>query len=235
MTEVYSCKFNIDTGCVEMECVDGRFIAIDCTAVEDEIADNRFDRAELDYLIYNQPVEYVNLILNTKHIKHYRTDISTLSQVGTKLNTAEELSQNADDRRTQIYRYIRLTNLIHELLDMVDVGRIAFTPAVELSYLTENEQRDLLTTIESEECTPSLAQTQQMRKLSENNELDIDRILSIMTKPKANQKEYLKIPTERINQYFDERFTNKQREEIIIKALDHYSRYLQRTKDRGVR
>lgn len=70
MTEVYSCKFNIDTGCVEMECVDGRFIAIDCTAVEDEIANNRFDRAELDYLIYNQPVEYVNLILNTKHIKH---------------------------------------------------------------------------------------------------------------------------------------------------------------------
>lgn len=165
----------------------------------------------------------------------YRTDISTLSQVGTKLNTAEELSQNSDDSRTQIYRYIRLTNLIHELLDMVDVGRIAFTPAVELSYLTENEQRDLLTTIESEECTPSLAQAQQMRSLSENNELDIDRILSIMTKPKANQKEYLKIPAERINQYFDERVTNKQREEIIIKALDHYSRYIKRNKDRGAR
>ena len=115
-----------------------------------------------------------------------RTDL-TSCQVGTKFRTDEVIAQDAPDSTRQVQRYIRLTELIPEILQMVDDGKIALTPAVELSYLTKQEQKDLLETMESEDCTPSLSQAIQMKQLSQAGELDIDRIFDILREPKANQ------------------------------------------------
>ena len=125
-------------------------------------------------------------------------------------------------------RYIRLTNLEKPLLSLVDEGRIAFTPAVELSYLTRQEQRDLMETIESEDCTPSLSQAIRMRKLSEAGKLDMDGIFSILSEVKGNQKEYIKLPSEKVGKYLDKLRTPQQKEDFILKALAFYVRHLER-------
>ena len=117
-----------------------------------------------------------------------RTDL-TSAQVGRKLETAEIIGEQSGESRNQVRRYIRLTNLIPSILQMVDEGKIALTPAVELSYLTEWEQRELLETMESEDCTPSLSQAIQMKALSQSGQFDMDTIFHIMTQPKANQQE----------------------------------------------
>lgn len=164
----------------------------------------------------------------------YRTDLETDAtsyQVGTKSDSGTELSTETDDSRTQIYRYIRLNELEKPLLDMVDEGRIAFTPAVELSYLTKDEQTDLIETIQSEEATPSLAQAQRMRKLSENGELDMDRIFSILTEVKGNQKESVSVPTEAFSKYVKGDRSPKKYREFVMKAIDYYCRHLERQKD----
>ena len=153
----------------------------------------------------------------------------TSDQLGPKLTT-NEISDK--DSATQVKRYIRLTNLIHELLDMVDGGRIAFTPAVELSYLTESEQQNLLTTIESEDCTPSLSQAQQMKYLSQAELLDMDQIFSIMTKPKANQKEKISIKVDEIKKYFPKGYTVEQMKNDLIKGLELLKK--QRERRRGM-
>lgn len=120
---------------------------------------------------------------------------------------------------------------------MVDDGKIAFTPAVELSYLNKTEQRDLLTTIESEDCTPSLSQSQQMKSLSHAGILNIDEIFSIMVRPKPNQKEVIKIKVEAVDKYLKGCTTHKEREDFLLKACEYYSRFLQRqrNKDRDAR
>ena len=153
----------------------------------------------------------------------------TLDQLGPKLTTSE-ISDT--DSATQVKRYIRLTSLIPELLDMVDSGRIAFTPAVELSYLTESEQKDLLTTIESEDCTPSLSQAQQMKCLSQAGLLDMDQIFSIMTKPKANQKEKISIKVDEIKKFFPKDYTAEQMKKDVIKGLELLKK--QRERRRGM-
>lgn len=130
-----------------------------------------------------------------------RSDL-TLSQVATKSDTAAEIGSQTNESRDQVFRYIRLTNLILQLLQMVDECIIAFTPAVELSYLAEQEQRDLLDTMESEDCTPSLSQAQRLKKLSQDGCLNMDMIFVILTEEKANQKEKLKIPMERVRNFF---------------------------------
>ncbi|MGN0468049.1 MAG: ParB/RepB/Spo0J family partition protein [Acutalibacteraceae bacterium] len=158
-----------------------------------------------------------------------RTDL-TSSQVGTKFRSDELLAETMPDSRMQIQRYIRLNNLQKPLLDMVDEGRISFTPAVELSYLTEAEQLDLITTIESEDCTPSLSQAQRMHKLSEENNLTMDAIFEIMQEQKANQKEYVKIPVETFKKYFKKDIPPKKMEEITEKALARYAAFLQKQK-----
>ncbi|MDD4495391.1 MAG: ParB/RepB/Spo0J family partition protein, partial [Eubacteriales bacterium] len=116
----------------------------------------------------------------------------TLSQVATKSDTAAEIGKQQGKSRDQVFRYIRLTNLIPEFLQYVDDGKIALTPAVELSYLTKEEQAALLETIESEQCTPSLSQAQRMKKISGEGQLDVDTIFGILTAEKANQKEQIK-------------------------------------------
>ena len=126
--------------------------------------------------------------------------------------------------RAQIQRYIRLTNLVPELLDMVDEGKVAMRPAVELSYLSEEEQHSLVETIECEDCTPSHVQAIKMRNFSKEGKLNDDVILSIMQEEKPNQKEKLKIPTERISKYFTPGTPVQKIEDTIIKALELYRR-----------
>ena len=134
----------------------------------------------------------------------------------------EILADNSPDSNTQIQRYIRLTNLIPEILDMVDDGRIAFRPAVELSYLTEQEQGTLYDTMGREDCTPSLAQAIKMKAFSRDEKLTDAVILSIMEEEKPNQKEQFRIPKERISKYFKPGTPARTMEDTIIKALDYY-------------
>lgn len=152
-----------------------------------------------------------------------RTDL-TLEQVAPKLS-AEIIGESENISKDTVKRYIRLTNLLPKLLEYVDEGRIAFTPAVELSYLNDIEQQDLIQTIESEDCTPSLSQAVRMKKLSQQGLLDDDKILEIMSEEKANQKERIKIPTERVRKFFPKNYTNSQIEDEIVKLCEaHYKR-----------
>ena len=151
-----------------------------------------------------------------------RTDL-TSSQVGKRLNTYEVIAEESGESRNQIHRYIRLTNLLPELLKFVDDGQISFTPAVELSYLNDIEQRDLLQAMELNDCTPSLSQAVRMKKLSQAGKLDDDKIGEIMAEEKANQREKIKIPAERIRRFFPKSYTTEQIEEAIVKLCE--SRY----------
>lgn len=148
----------------------------------------------------------------------------TSSQLGTKSRTDELIAQQSGESRNQIQRYVRLTYLIPEILQMVDEKKIALTPAVELSYLTESEQRDLLETMESEDCTPSLSQSQQLKKLSQSGELDMDRILELLQQPKANQEEKLRFDMKDIRRYFPKNYTTARIQQTILQLLEKYER-----------
>ena len=161
----------------------------------------------------------------------FRTDL-TSSQVGTKLRTDDKVAQGFGVGRMTVQRFIRLTELIPPILQMVDEGKIALTPAVELSFLKKDEQENLFATMESEEATPSLSQAQRMKSLSQSGRLDMDMIFSIMTEEKGNQKETLKINTSKLKKYFPKNTTPKQMEETIIKLLE---RELQRKRNRDSR
>ncbi len=158
----------------------------------------------------------------------FRTDL-TSSQVVTKLRTDDKVAQGFGVGRMTVQRFIRLTELIPPILQMVDEGKIALTPAVELSFLKKDEQENLFATMESEEATPSLSQAQRMKQLSQSGQLDMDTIFAIMTEEKGNQKETLKINTSKLKKYFPKNTTPKQMEETIIKLLE---RELQRKRGR---
>ncbi len=145
-----------------------------------------------------------------------RTDL-TSDQVGLKLS-AEQVSN--DDSATQVKRFIRLTNLIKPLLDMVDEGKIAFTPAVELSFLNDTEQADLVEVIEVCEATPNLSQAQRLKKISQGDGLIPEVIAEILNEQKANQKERIKIPTEKLRKYFPKRYTAADMEKEIFAMLE---------------
>lgn len=161
----------------------------------------------------------------------FRTDL-TSSQVVTKLRTDDKVAQGFGVGRMTVQRFIRLTELIPPILQMVDEGKIALTPAVELSFLKKDEQENLFATMESEEATPSLSQAQRMKQLSQSGRLDMDTIFAIMTDEKGNQKETLKINTSKLKKYFPKNTTPKQMEETIIKLLE---RELQRKRNRDSR
>ena len=148
----------------------------------------------------------------------------TSSQLGTKLRTDELIAQQVGESRNQIQRYIRLTYLIPEILQLVDEKKIALTPAVELSYLKESEQRDLLETMESEDCTPSLSQSQQLKKLSQSGELDMDTIFGLLQQPKANQEEKLRFDMKDIRRYFPKNYSTSKIHETILKLLEKYEK-----------
>ena len=161
----------------------------------------------------------------------FRTDL-TSSQVVTKLRTDDKVAQGFGVGRMTVQRFIRLTELIPPILQMVDEGKIALTPAVELSFLKKDEQENLFATMESEEATPSLSQAQRMKSISQSGQLDMDMIFAIMTEEKGNQKETLKINTSKLKKYFPKNTTPKQMEETIIKLLE---RELQRKRNRDSR
>ena len=161
-----------------------------------------------------------------------RVDL-TSSQVGTRSD--ELLAQQTGESRNQVQRYIRLTNLIPGILRMVDEGRIALTPAVEISYLREQEQADLLETMESEDCTPSLSQAIQMKALSQSGQLDMDTIFHIMTQPKANQQEKISFKVSELRDFFPRHYTAAQMMQEIKVALKERQQRLQRQRNRDAR
>ena len=157
-----------------------------------------------------------------------RTDLTSRQVVG-KLETADLIADNESGR--QVQRYIRLTELIPEILKMVDDGKIALTPAVELSYLTKQEQRDLLETMESEDCTPSLSQAIQLKKLSQAGELNMDKIFDILREPKANQQDKISFRVEDLRKFFPKSYTAARIQETILKLLTDYYRKRQRSRE----
>ena len=159
-----------------------------------------------------------------------RTDL-TSRPVGEKLYSVEVLAKEANESARQIHRYIRLTELITPILDMVDDGKIAMRPAVELSYLSQEEQTVLLDTMELEDCTPSHAQAIKMRKFSEEGRLNENVIFSILSEEKGNQKEQFRIPKERIGKFFSPGTPAKTMEDTIVKALELYKKR-ERSKER---
>ncbi|WP_294903815.1 ParB/RepB/Spo0J family partition protein [uncultured Eubacterium sp.] len=166
-----------------------------------------------------------------------RTDLTSNPQ-GRKLvnkETARIVGEENGDSQTQVRRYVRLTYLVPELLEMVDEGRIKMRPAVEISYLDEDSQRDLVDAIDTEDCTPSHAQTIKMRKFFDEGKLSSDVITSIMQEEKPNQKEKIVIPNKTVEKYIPKSIPAEKRQDYVCKALEHYGKYLQRTRDRESR
>ena len=160
-----------------------------------------------------------------------RTDL-TSSQVETKLRSDQKVAEEAGESRAQIQRYIRLTELQPELQQMVDDKKIAFTPAVEISYLKPDEQRMLLDTISSEQATPSLSQAQRLKKLSQSGELTDDSMLSIMSEQKKPERNDLTIPADVLEKFFPRSFTPMKMQEVIIKLLESWQRKRQQSRER---
>ena len=166
-----------------------------------------------------------------------RTDLTSNPQ-GRKLvnkETAQIVGEENGDSQTQVRRYVRLTYLVPELLEMVDEGRIKMRPAVEISYLDEDNQRDLVDAIDTEDCTPSHAQTIKMRKFFDEGKLSSDVITSIMQEEKPNQKEKIIIPNKTAEKYIPKSIPAEKRQDYVCKALEHYGKYLQRMRDRESR
>ncbi|MBR6608858.1 MAG: ParB/RepB/Spo0J family partition protein [Oscillospiraceae bacterium] len=152
-------------------------------------------------------------------------------QVGENLWSVSVIAEDAPDSERQIQRYIRLTNLIPEFLEKVDEEKIALTPAVEISYLSEQQQYDLLETMESEDCTPSLSQAQQMKKLSQQGNLDMDSIFRIMSQPKANQKEKISFEADELRKYFPKSYTDNDIKEALVSLAAQYKARKSRDRD----
>lgn len=155
-------------------------------------------------------------------------------QVGpdfSRKSTAQILGEDANESASQVKRYIRLTNLIPAILQMVDDGKIALTPAVELSYLLPSEQESLLSLMESDEVTPSLSQAQRLRRMSEEGMMTEKGMLHLMSEVKGNQVEYVKVPMESLRSYFRPDTSMKQMTETIVKAMEYYKQYLERQRN----
>ena len=166
-------------------------------------------------------------ILPSEKAFAYKLKMEALSHQGTSRQVGEkwsvqQLSESGVDSERQVHRYIRLTNLIPEILTMVDEGKIALTPAVELSYLTEQKQRNLLETMESEDCTPSLSQAIRLKKLSQNGTLNLQIIPEILREPKANQQEKISFRVEEIRKFFPKSYSSAKIQETILKLLGEY-------------
>ena len=156
-----------------------------------------------------------------------RTDL-TLSQVATKLDAAAEIGKSAGESRDQVFRYIRLTNLIPGILKLVDEGKIALTPAVELSYLQPSEQETLFSIMDCDEVTPSLSQAQRLRRMSENQTLTDTVAMQLMSEVKGNQVEYVRVPVDKLRSFFRPDTSMKQMTETLVKAMEFYNKHLER-------
>ena len=163
-----------------------------------------------------------------------RSDLTSL-QVATKWNAAARVGEAANDSADKVHRYIRLTHLIPELLQLVDEGRIALTPAVALSYLRDQEQYDLLETIESEDCTPSLSQAQRMKQFSEGGHLSMDAIFRIMSEPKPNQREKIVFRYDDLRRFFPNHSTKEIHDTILRLIESEFQRQQRARRDRDAR
>ena len=163
-----------------------------------------------------------------------RSDLTSL-QVATKWNAAARVGEAANDSADKVHRYIRLTHLIPELLQLVDEGRIALTPAVALSYLRDQEQYDLLETIESEDCTPSLSQAQRMKQFSEGGHLSMDAIFRIMSEPKPNQREKIVFRYDDLRRFFPNHSTKEIHDTILRLIESEFQRQHRARRDRDAR
>ena len=184
-----------------------------------------------EHILPSEKAKAYKMKMDAMRRKAGRPSKENLTPMVSDLRTDEKIGLENGESREQVRRYIRLNELTPKLLDLVDEGKIGFRPAVELSYLTEEEQQDLLETIESEEATPSLAQAMRMKDLSKNCELDMDAIFKIMTEEKGNQKMNVKIPMERLDRYFTRGTPPKEIEDVIIKALEFYRKRVREERD----
>ena len=210
-----------------IETVPALIYSMDRDAAVIALVDSNLHR---EHLLPSEKAHAYKMKMEAMSHQGQRTDL-TLSQVATKLDTAAEIVKAVGDSRDKVFRYIRLTNLIPEILQMVDQGKIALTPAVELSFLKESEQRDLLETMESEDCTPSLSQSQQLKKLSQSGELDMDRIFELMRQPKANQEEKLRFDLKEIRRYFPKNYSTERIQQTILQLLEKYERNWRRERN----
>lgn len=183
-----------------------------------------------EHILPSEKAHAYKLKLDAIKRQGQRTDLSDNSTCGQLVHKSRDVVADEESGR-QVQRYIRLTELIPPVLEMVDNGQIAFSPAVELSYLAETEQADLLVTMESEDCTPSLSQAQRMKKLSQGGKLDMDTIFEIMTEEKANQKEQIKLKKDNIKGFFPKGYTAQQMEKTIMKLLQEWQRKRERNRD----
>ena len=173
-------------------------------------------------------------ILPSEKAFAYKLKMDALNRQGTSRQVGEkfsvtQISDATGDSERQVHRYIRLTELIPEILQMVDDGRIALTPAVELSYLNKWEQKDLLETMESEDCTPSLSQAMNLKAASQARKLDMDRIFDIMTQPKPNQQERIRFDVSDIRKFFPKNYTTAKIQKTIYQLLENYQRTWKRS------
>ena len=210
-----------------IETVPALIYSMDRDAAVIALVDSNLHR---EHLLPSEKAHAYKMKMEAMGHQGHRTDL-TSTQVGRKLETAEIIGEQSGESKNQVRRYIRLTNLIPEILQMVDQGKIALTPAVELSYLKESEQRDLLETMESEDCTPSLSQSQQLKKMSQSGELDIDRIFELMRQPKANQEEKLRFDMRDIRRYFPKNYSTERIQQTILRLLARYERNWRRNRD----
>jgi len=171
--------------------------------------------------------------LKLEAMKHQgeRKDL-TSSQVGMKLQALDIIGQQAGDSRNQVHRFIRLTELVPELLDMVDTKKIAFNPAVELSYLMPHEQVQLMEAMDMEQATPSLSQAQRLKKYSQDGKLTFDVMTAIMSEEKKGEPDKVTLTGEKLKKYFPKSYTPQQMEETIIKLLEGWSRKRQQSQER---
>ena len=175
-----------------------------------------------DELLPSEKAFSYKMRLEAMKRKAGRPSKENVSPLGTNLRSDEQLAEKVGESRNQIQRFIRLTELIPEVLQMTDEKQIAFQPAVEISYLPKEEQQMLYKSMDCEESTPSLSQAQRMKKLSADGRLSEDVIFSIMTEEKPNQKEKLTLKDERFNKYFPKTYTAQQKEELLAKLLEHW-------------
>ena len=199
-------------------------VSLDRDAAAIVLVDSNLHR---EHILPSEKAYAYKMKLDAMKHQGWRSDL-TSNQLGGKLETADLVGAETGESKNQVRRYIRLTNLIPEILQYVDDGRISFTPAVELSYLNEQEQQDLLEQIEQSDCTPSLSQACRFKKISQGEGLTPEVIAEIMEEEKANQKERVKIPTEKLRKYFPKNYTVQQIEDEIIKLCEKNYRMKQR-------
>ena len=205
-------------------------VSLDRDAAAIVLVDSNLHR---EHILPSEKAYAYKMKLDAMKHQGWRSDL-TSPQVVAKSRTTEMVGADTGDSHEQVRRYIRLTNLIPEILQYVDEGRISFTPAVELSYLNEQEQQDLLEQIEQSDCTPSLSQACRFKKISQGEGLTPEVIAEIMEEEKANQREMFKVPMERIRQYVPNA-NAKQAEDFVLKACEHYRKFLIRQCNRDER